>query len=65
MRERAVMNKRNDTHREVLLDVCEEPLTSLDELMQRCHCALSAMREWNLRYSMASDLSLRLLARDE
>jgi hypothetical protein len=37
-----LMDKRNDTQREVLLDVRDEPITSLDELIQQCHRALSA-----------------------
>ena len=36
------MNKRDDTRREVLLDVCDEPITSIDALVERCHRALSA-----------------------
>ena len=36
------MNERNDTKREVLLDVLNEPITSLDQLIQQCHRALSA-----------------------
>jgi T3SS (YopN, CesT) and YbjN peptide-binding chaperone 3/Putative bacterial sensory transduction regulator len=36
------MNTRDDTQQEVLLDGGLEPLTSLDELVQHCHRALSA-----------------------
>ena len=36
------MNKRNDTRREVLLDVRDEPITSIDALVEQCHRALSA-----------------------
>ena len=36
------MDKRNDTRREVLLDVRNEPITSIDELVEQCHRALSA-----------------------
>ena len=33
------MNKRNDTRREVLLDVRDEPITSIDALVEQCHRA--------------------------
>jgi hypothetical protein len=36
------MNKRNDTRREVLLDVRDEPIMSIDALVEQCHRALSA-----------------------
>ena len=36
------MDKRNETRREVLLDVRDEPITSIDELVEHCHRALSA-----------------------
>ena len=36
------MDKRNDTRREVLLDVRNEPITSIDALVEQCHRALSA-----------------------
>ena len=36
------MDKRDDTRREVLLDVCNEPITSIDALVEQCHRALSA-----------------------
>lgn len=36
------MDKRDDTRQEVLLDVREEPIASFDELVERCHRALSA-----------------------
>jgi len=36
------MNKRDDTRREVLLDVRDEPIMSLDALVEQCHRALSA-----------------------
>ena len=36
------MDKRDDTQREVLLDVRNEPITSIDALVEHCHRALSA-----------------------
>jgi hypothetical protein len=36
------MNKRDDTRREVLLDVRDEPIMSIDALVEQCHRALSA-----------------------
>ena len=36
------MDKRDDTQREVLLDVRNEPVTSIDALVEHCHRALSA-----------------------
>ena len=36
------MDKRDDTQREVLLDVCDEPITSIDALVAHCYRALSA-----------------------
>lgn len=36
------MDRRNDTQREVLLDARGTPITSIDELIQQCHRALSA-----------------------
>src|SRR5262245_12395269 len=39
---RGLMNKRDDTQQEVLLDRGEGPITSLDELVQQSHCALCA-----------------------
>ena len=36
------MDKRDDTRREVLLDVRNEPITSIDALVEECHRALSA-----------------------
>ena len=36
------MDKRNETRQEVLLDVRNEPITSIDELVEQCHRALSA-----------------------
>ena len=36
------MDKRDDTRREVLLDVRNEPVTSIDALVEQCHRALSA-----------------------
>jgi hypothetical protein len=36
------MDKRDDTRREVLLDVRKKSITSFDALVQRCHRALSA-----------------------
>ena len=36
------MDKRHDTRQEVLLDVRNEPITSMDELVEQCHRALSA-----------------------
>ena len=36
------MDKRDDTRREVLLDVRNEPVTSIDALVEHCHRALSA-----------------------
>lgn len=36
------MNKRDDTRREVLLDVRHEPIMSIDALVEQCHRALSA-----------------------
>ena len=36
------MDKRDDTRREVLLDVRNEPITSIDALVEQCHRALSA-----------------------
>ena len=36
------MDKRNDTRQEILLDVRNEPITSIDELVAQCHRALSA-----------------------
>jgi hypothetical protein len=35
------MDKRHDTRQEVLLDVRNEPITSIDELVEQCHRALS------------------------
>ena len=36
------MDKRHDTREEVLLDVRNEPIASIDELVEHCHRALSA-----------------------
>jgi hypothetical protein len=36
------MDKRDDTRREVLLDVRNEPISSIDALVEHCHRALSA-----------------------
>ena len=36
------MEKRNDTRREVLLEVCNKPITSIDAFVERRHRALSA-----------------------
>jgi Putative bacterial sensory transduction regulator len=36
------MDKRDDTRREVVLDVRNEPITSIDALVEQCHRALSA-----------------------
>jgi hypothetical protein len=36
------MDKRDETRREVLLDVRNEPITSIDALVEHCHRALSA-----------------------
>ena len=36
------MDKRDDTRQEVLLDVRNEPVTSIDALVEHCHRALSA-----------------------
>jgi hypothetical protein len=36
------MDKRDDTRREILLDVCNEPIASIDALVEQCHRALSA-----------------------
>ena len=36
------MDKRHDTRQEVLLDVRNEPITSLEELVEQCHRVLSA-----------------------
>ena len=36
------MDKRHDTRREVLLDVRDEPIKSIDALVEQCHRALSA-----------------------
>jgi hypothetical protein len=36
------MEKRDETQQEVLLDVHDEPITSIDALVEQCHRALSA-----------------------
>ena len=36
------MNKRDETWQEVLLDIRKRPITSMDELVEHCHRALSA-----------------------
>ena len=40
VRGRDLMDKRNDTRQEVLLDVCNEPISSIDALVEQCHRAL-------------------------
>jgi hypothetical protein len=36
------MDKRSETREELLLDVCDEPITSIENLIEHCHRALSA-----------------------
>jgi hypothetical protein len=36
------MDVRNETRQEVLIDVLDQPIASFDELVERCHRALSA-----------------------
>jgi hypothetical protein len=45
------MDKRNETRQEVLLDVRNEPITSIDELVAHCHRALSAQLWMTCRWS--------------
>ena len=60
------MNKRDDTRREVLLDVRDEPIMSIDALVEQCHRALSAQLWmtccWSERCSTWSSSTDRQLA---